>query len=210
MSVSVNIVSRQELLDRISVAGDVSHAAAEFVGGDFGSRMVFNHDEVWLAVDVAHRDAAVRLHRVATQSLFVLLRRRRTADRKNLELTERNVVVGRGDDDSLLAVFRELHHDIEFVGTFPRGPGDSLLVVEGFGQQLPHVTNLFQCGEQSWLSFVGVSSSLLWVAMDEPIDELSDFVRQFSTVAPDVRKRLRHCLRYELLDRFAGERKSAG
>ena len=62
---SIHVPSRQKLLDRVGVEGDMANAAAEFVGIDFGSGVVFDDDKVWLTVDVADGNAAVRLSGVA-------------------------------------------------------------------------------------------------------------------------------------------------
>ena len=61
----IRIPPRQERLDRVGVEGDVANAAAEFVGIDFSSGVVFDDDKVRLAVDVADGNAAVWLGGVA-------------------------------------------------------------------------------------------------------------------------------------------------
>lgn len=116
----IHIPAGQKFFDGVCVAGDVMDAAAEFFGIDFGTRVIFHDDEVRAAIDVTHGDAAVRLHRVASEGEFKVIDRRRAADGKDLKLTEGDVLVAGGDDHLLLSAIAELHKDFELVRRFAR------------------------------------------------------------------------------------------
>ncbi len=152
------------------MASDMADAAAEFIGSDLGSRVVFDHDEVRSAFHIADGDAAVRLHRVASQSHFVMVGRCGAADRKNLDLPKRHVFIAGSNQHMLLASAAKFHQRIELVRLFASLPGDIRLVAKRLGQKLFHIANLAQDREQSRLRLIRVVRPLCRITMNQPIE----------------------------------------
>ena len=168
------------------MASDVADAAAEFVGRDLGSRVVFDDDEVRPAFHIADGDAAMWLHGVTSQGHFVVIRRRRTADRENLNLTKRHIVIAGSNQHTLLASVPKLHGRVEFIDHVPSRPGDIRLAAKRLGQDLLQIANLSQDREQSGLSLISIARALFGFAMNQPIEEFDQLVRQIRAVGADI------------------------
>ena len=126
------VQASQALFYLVGVLGDVEDRSANFLRVDGRTRVGVHNDEVWLAVDLPNRHAAVQHSGINPQRLLevVVLRRSANAVKQEQPVTER--VIAGFEKNRLFAVARQGSN--ERVGVAVPRPGNSRLVPERFDE----------------------------------------------------------------------------